>query len=197
MPKRQPLGICDHCLGPIPPRQWYTSRGRPRLYCSVECRNTANSRAGAPIRSGKLLERIARGEWQNPAELRTPTSDEQAYRARKGRRREVAEGRWRNPALSDAAREKLSRPRKHNGLLHTVVEKLRQGLSVTDLSPDEQAAHRAYRKQLRDARREELNRQARERYKLRQEQMTAAQRDEQRAMWRKANEKRTKVKSRG
>jgi len=163
----------------------------------VECRNTANSRAGAPIRSGKLLERIARGEWQNPVELRPPTSDEQAYRARKGRRREVAEGRWRNPALSDGARAKLSRPRKHKGLLHAVIEKLRRGMSVADLFPNEQATHRAYRKQLRDARREELNRQARERYKLRQEQMTADQRAEQRAKWRRANKKRTKAKGGG
>jgi len=187
--KRQLLGICDLCGGPIPFADWYTSKGRPRLYCSVDCRNTANSRAGAPIRSKKTLARIARGEWQNPADLHPPTSDEQAYRARKGRRKEVADGRWRNPALSDDAREKLSRPRKHNGLLHTVIEKLKQGLSVANLSPDEQDAHRAYRKQLRDARRDELNRQAREQYKLRQEQMTADQRAEQRAKWRKANKK--------
>jgi len=195
--KRQPLGICDLCGGPIPLADWYTSKGRPRLYCSVECKCTANSRAGAPIRSKKILARIARGEWQNPAELRPPTSDEQAYRARKGRRREVADGRWRNPALSADAREKLSRPRKHNGLLHTVIEKLKQGLSVANLSPDEQDAHRAYRKQLRDARRDELNRQARERYKLRQEQVTADQRAEQRAKWRRANKKRTKAKGGG
>jgi hypothetical protein len=164
MSKSQPIGICDLCRGIIPPEDWYTSKGKPRMYCSIDCKNTANSRAGAPIRREKTLLRIARGEWQNPAELRPPTSDEQSYRARKGRKREVAEGRWRNPALSADARRKLSRPRKHEGILHLVIEKLKQGLGVADLSAEEQGAHRDYRKQLRDARREELNRQARERY---------------------------------
>jgi len=164
MTKRQPLGVCDLCRAPIPLADWYTSKGKPRLYCSVDCKNTANSRAGVPVRREKTLARIARGEWQNPAELRPPTSDEQSYRARKGRKREVAEGHWRNPALSDEARRKLSRPRKHDGILHLVIEKLKQGLGVADLTPEEQDAHRAYRKQLRDAKREELNRQARERY---------------------------------
>jgi hypothetical protein len=49
--KRAPLGICDQCGRPIPQLEWFTSKGGPRLHCSPECRATANSRAGAPIRS--------------------------------------------------------------------------------------------------------------------------------------------------
>ena len=82
--KRLPVGICDYCEGPIPPGDWFTRRG-PRLYCSVDCRNTANSRAGNAVRTAKQKARVAAGAWQNPAKLRPPTGEEQAARARKGR----------------------------------------------------------------------------------------------------------------
>jgi acyl-CoA reductase-like NAD-dependent aldehyde dehydrogenase len=61
----------------------------------------------------------------------------------------VAAGRWRNPALTDAARAKLSRPRRHTGALHNALEKLKRGLRVADLTAEQQDAHRAYRRQQR------------------------------------------------
>lgn len=167
--KLKPIGVCDHCAGPIPAGQWYTSHGSPRLHCSLECRQTANSRNGNPVRMAKAIGRIKAGLWKNPAKLRPPTSEEQSQRARKGRLREVSQGTWRNPALTDEAREKLSRPRKHDGVLHSAIEKLGRGLSVAELTPDEQAIHREYQRQLRAARRDEINRLARERYRRKKE----------------------------
>lgn len=163
--KTKPLGICDHCAGPIKPGEWYTSKRQPRRYCSRDCRNTANSRNGNPVRVAKLRESIRKGTWRNPVEIRPPTPDEQAGRARKGRLREVFESRWRNPAIDESAREKLSRARKHSPILHSALEKLRQGLRMNELTQEEREAHRAYRKQLRDQNREEVNRKARERYR--------------------------------
>jgi hypothetical protein len=86
----------------------HTVKGKIRRFCSLMCRNTANSRAGNPERTRNLQERVARGEWVNPAHLRPRTSQEQAPRARLGRKREVAAGIWRNPALGAEARAKLS-----------------------------------------------------------------------------------------
>lgn len=148
MSKTAPVGICDHCGGKIHPDEHYTRRG-PRRYCSTDCKNTANSRAGAPIRSDKAKERVAAGVWQNPRDLMTPEeiSQTQSRASRTARQRELHEGNWRNPALTDEAREKLSRPRKHDGLLHRVIEKLRRG-SVKNLTPEEQEAHRVYRRSL-------------------------------------------------
>lgn len=154
--KLLPDGVCDHCGQPFPPGLgWYTRRG-PRRYCSIDCRNTANARAGGPIVSVKNKQRMAEGRWQNPAKLHPPTSEEQSRRSRLGRLREVAAGRWRNPALSTEARAKLSRPRVHtdNPVLHSVFEKLRRG-RVADLTDEERAAYRVYQQQLRDARRAE------------------------------------------
>lgn len=145
--KQQPTGICDHCLGMIQPGQWYTSKGSPRLYCSIDCRNTANSRAGNPVRVAKMVERVREGTWRNPAKLRPPTGAEQAERARKGRKREIAEGRWRNPGLTPEAREINSRPHKYSGALASAIEKLGAGMRVSDLTPEEQEAHRAYRRE--------------------------------------------------
>jgi len=147
--KIQPLGVCDNCLGNIPKERWYTSKGKPRRYCSVECRNTGNSHEGEAVRHAKMLQRMERGEWRNPMQLRPPTPEEQAERARKGRLAEVEAGTWRNPALSDEAREKLSRPRKHFGVLASALEKLHQGVPVAQLTPEEQDAHRAYRRELK------------------------------------------------
>lgn len=148
MTKITQIGVCDHCGGAIAPSQWYTNKGKVRRYCSLECRNTANSRAGAWIRREKTLQRIKTGQWKNPFAVRPPTADEQAERARKGRLREVREGRWRNPATTEEAREKLSRPRKHAGILHAAIEKLRKG-KMADLTPEEQEAYREYRRNLR------------------------------------------------
>jgi len=161
--KTQPLGICDLCLGPI--RDWYTSKGRPRLYCSVDCRNTGNSRAGATIRSEKACERVRMGQWVNPALIHPPTPENIGAGVKQARLREVEAGAWRNPALDDEAREKLSRPRKHSGVLHSAIEKLSRRLSVSELTPEEQEAHRLYRRELRIARRDDVNRLARERYR--------------------------------
>lgn len=185
--KKSPIGICDLCGDPI--ADPYTTKGKPRLYCSAQCRNTANSRAGARERSRKAKQRVATGAWQNPHHLNPPTPEEQARRARLGRKREVEAGAWRNPALSDGARKKLSQPRKHddNPILHSALEKLRQGLSVTELTPGEQEAHRTYRRELRSQRRSEANAYAREYYRKRQAAMTPEQREAQREKWRKAN----------
>jgi len=150
--KIRPLGICDHCGGAIRTGYWYTSKGQPRRYCSLDCRNTANSRAGASIRSQKQLEHVQKGEWQNPHLLNPPTGAEQARRARLGRRREVLAGCWRNPGLTPEAREINSRPRKHSGALASAIEKLKAAKCVADLTPEEQEAHRVYRKQLQKSR---------------------------------------------
>lgn len=163
--KQQPIGICDLCLATILQSEWYTSKGKPRLYCSIDCKNASNSRAGAPIRSQKAKERVNRGEWQNPAHLNPPSGQEQARRARLGRKREVAAGTWRNPALSDEARRKLSRSRKHSGVLHQAIERLKQGVKVKDLTPEEQEAHRQYRRELAGLRRVEINAYYRARYR--------------------------------
>lgn len=168
--KSAPLGVCDLCGGPIPPHLGpYTKHGQPRRYCSRDCRNTANSRAGNPARVAKLRRAVERGEWQNPATIHPPDPEEQARRARLGRLREVEAGTWRNPALDDAAREKLSRPRKHSGPLHQAIEKMGRGLKMGQLTPDEQIAYRAY------------NRERRARW---MESKTAEERQEMRRKWR-------------
>ena len=143
--KQRPIGICDLCGASIPREQWYTRRG-PRLYCpDTDCRNIANSRNGNAVRVAKMNERVRRGEWQNPRSFLSAEENARlnAHAGRLGRLREVAAGTWRNPALSDEARAKLSRPRKHHGILHRVLEKLRHG-SVADLTEREKRAHRKY-----------------------------------------------------
>lgn len=191
--KQQPIGICDLCLKPIPRDQWYTRRG-PRLYCpGPDCRNTANSRNGSPIRIAKQIERVKRGEWINP---RSVLSDEEnrrlnAQAGRLGRKREVDAGTWRNPALSAEARAKLSRPRKHSGALHRAMEKLRSG-TMADLTEEERRAYRLYQKELRRRRRDDLNRLARDRYRERMSTATDEERARLRAKWRAANQRRGK-----
>lgn len=108
--KTQPTGICDLCGGPIPVSEWYTSKGKPRLYCSFECKQTANSRAGAEERSRKTKRRVAEGTWVNPRSLMTPEQIHaaQSRASRKARLGEIGRGAWRNPALSDDARAKIS-----------------------------------------------------------------------------------------
>lgn len=143
--KTAPLGVCDLCGDPISAEDWYTSKGAPRRYCSIDCRNTANSRAGAHIIGAKTRQRIARGEWQNPAVLHPPSAAAIGAASRITRRREVAEGRWRNPGLTPEARAINSRPHKHTGALASAIERLRHG-HVADLTPEEAEAHRAYRR---------------------------------------------------
>ncbi len=191
--KQQALGVCDNCLSEIPRDEWYTSKGKPRLYCGRDCRNTGNSRAGAPIRSAKAKRRVARGEWQNPHHLNPPAPAEQSRRASLGRRREVKAGTWRNPALSDEAKEKLSRPRKHDPELHAVLEKLKGG-SVADLTPEEKQIHRAYKRGLYQARRDEITAWHRNRYRQKQAAMSDEEREAQRAKWREQNRKRAAKK---
>lgn len=172
--KQQPLGTCDFCFGAIPAGRWYTSKGKPRLHCSTTCKNAANSQAGSSTRRAKVIERIARGAWQNPAVLRPPTSAEQAERARKGRLREVREGHWRNPGLTPEAREINSRPHIHSGPLASAIEKLKQGARVSELTLEEQEAHRAYRRK-----------QQQDRWQA----MTPAQKENRRRQWRECARK--------
>ena len=42
--KVAPVGTCDYCGKGIPVGEWWTSKGRPRLHCSLECRQAASSR---------------------------------------------------------------------------------------------------------------------------------------------------------
>ncbi len=108
--KNAPIGICDHCLGPIHPDEHYTSKGQPRRYCCRDCRNTANSRNSTAIRIEKAKANVAAGTWYNPrSELtREQISEIQSRAATTARTRERAEGRWRNPGLSPESRAKNS-----------------------------------------------------------------------------------------
>ena len=191
--KKHPLGVCDLCNGPISPGDWYTSKRRPRLYCSIDCRNTANSRNGNPERVRKLRIAVAAGAWQNPAHLRPPTSAEQSDRSRQGRLREVAEGRWRNPGLTPEARAINSLPHKHSGPLAAAIEKLKVCRRLADLTDDEHAAYLAYSRALRAARRDEVNAGYRRRYAERRAAMTEAEREAQRAKWRADNQRRKRT----
>ena len=193
--KKAPLGICDLCNEPFPTGvSVYTTKGQPRLYCSHTCRNTANSRAGAPIRSEKTRERIQRGEWRNPAESFT---DEELYEyARRGgrvrarqHREALAEGTWQNPANAPGAREKLSRPRRHadDPVLHSAIEKLGAGLRIADLTLEEAEAHRRYRRELRAGQGE--YRRAYERGKYRQRMATAEGHEKERQRWARHRER--------
>jgi len=151
--KREPPGICDHCKGRIQ-GDIYTTNGTWRLYCCRECLNTANSRAGAPIRAEKGRLRVQQGIWNNPGAAQTP--EQRRENAIKGGqaagalfREQVQSGTWRNPALSESARAKLSRPRVNTEpILHSAVEKLTRGLKMADLTPEEADRYRQYSRNL-------------------------------------------------
>lgn len=194
--KKQAIGICDFCLGDIPPDlgNW-TSKGTPRLHCSLVCRQTANSRAGNEERIAKVHVRVLLGEWQNPMHLRPPTPEEQSARSRKGRLREVADGTWRNPGLTDEAREINSRPHKHSGALASAIEKLKK-MGMANLTPEEQEAYRAHARDLRAARKDESNAKRNAWYRKRQASMTPEQREAQREKWREGNRRKAERKSR-
>lgn len=162
--KRAAIGICDQCGGQIPVGDHYTSKGRPRLHCSIDCRQTANSRAGAPIRSRKAKQRVARGEWTNPADIHHPDPANISAGVSRARKAEVREGRWRNPALAEAAKRKLSRPRKHTGALARAIDKARTG-GMASLTPSEHRAYLRWRRELRQARADAIRRYQRERYR--------------------------------
>jgi len=145
--KEQPIGICDYCLEYIMAEDWYTSKGKPRQHCCRDCRNTANSQAGAQIRSTKTLARIAAGEWINPATLHPPDPVNVGIGVRRSILGRIRQGVWTNPALSQAARKKLSRPRKHSGPLAVAIDRLDSGSKISDLSEDEATAYRTWRKE--------------------------------------------------
>lgn len=193
--KIQPLGVCDLCLGEIPSTLGnYTSKGRPRLHCSTVCRQTANSRAGNEERIKKVRGRVARGEFVRPDTITKPDPANIGRAAKATRLREVAEDRWRNPALTPEAREFLSKPRKHSGALASAIDRLKRGAKVSDLTPEEQEAHRAYRRELRTARHEDVKAWHRERYKRKQAEMTPEQREAQREKWRQRNRRKAQRK---
>lgn len=191
--KKHPLGVCDLCNGPISPGDWYTSKRRPRLYCSIDCRNTANSRNGNPERVRKLRLAIAAGAWQNPAEINPPDPANLSAGARRLRLREVAAGTWRNPGLTPEARAINSLPHKHSGPLAAAIEKLKAGRRVADLTDEERQAHLLYCRALRATRHDEINAYYRRRYAERRAAMTEAEREAQRAKWRAANQRRKRA----
>ncbi len=141
--------VNQHGLG------YWTTKGRPRRFCSLECRQSNNSREGTPIRTALTRERIKAGTWENPVNFTTP-EQRREYGKLGGEvraetlRAEVEAGTWQNPADAPGAREKLSRPRKYadNPVLHSAIEKLGQGYSVSDLTSEEAEAHRQYRRKL-------------------------------------------------
>lgn len=90
--KVAPVGTCDYCGKGIPVGEWWTSKGRPRLHCSLECRQAANSRK-MENRAEWMRERIESGDWVNPATINKPTSETISKNSRAARLREVEEGR--------------------------------------------------------------------------------------------------------
>ena len=85
--KVAPVGTCDYCGKGIPVGEWWTSKGRPRLHCSLECRQAANSRK-MENRAEWMRERIECGDWVNPATINKPTSETIS----KNSRRQAARG---------------------------------------------------------------------------------------------------------
>lgn len=65
--KRLPVGICDYCEEPFPSGvPQYTTRGAPRLRCSVECRNRANAKKSVPAQRQRQLRRVHASTWVDP-----------------------------------------------------------------------------------------------------------------------------------
>jgi ribosome-binding protein aMBF1 (putative translation factor) len=188
---------CELCGGDVDAHGlgYYTTKGKPRRFCSDWCRATRNSRVGAPIRAHKARQRVKAGTWQNPAEYHTPESLRAAalaggeVRARQ-HRAALEAGTWQNPADAPGARAKLSRPRVHgnNPALHRAIEKLDQGYKVADLEPEEAEAHQTHRRALRTADPERFQRYSREAYRRRM--ATEEGRAKQRARWRAQRDRR-------
>jgi hypothetical protein len=113
----------------------------------------------------------------------------------------AALGRRGGSATSEAKRrasrengKKGGRPRKHSGARHAAIEKLGRGLSVSQLTPEEQEAHRAYRRELEAARLAGVRAYQRARYRRIQEAMTEEEREAQRARWREGNRRKAERK---
>jgi len=117
----------------------------------------------------KAKQRVAAGIWVSPLADETPEAEalrlaRMGMKSRQVRRAEVEAGAWRNPALTPAARAKLSRPRTIlDPVLHQAQEKLNSGQRVADLTPEEQAAYRAHRREMERAQRERWTPEERER----------------------------------
>jgi len=191
--KVAPVGTCDYCRKGIPVGEWWTSKGRPRLHCSLECRQAANSRK-MENRAEWMRERIESGDWVNPATINKPTSETISKNSCAARLREVEEGRWRNPGSTPEARAKNSEPHKHTGLLASAIEKMGHGVKLKELPEDEREAYHVYARQLRSARKDEINQQYRERYRRAWAAMTEEEKETQREKWRQQNRKRAQKK---
>jgi hypothetical protein len=112
--------------------------------------------------------------WGMAESSRGLTHEEIVENARKGgaaraqqQLEEIEAGTWQNPADAPGAQEKLSRSRRHadNPLLHWAFEKLKQGLSVSDLTEAEAEAHWRYGRRRYRMRRTEICEWRREWYK--------------------------------
>lgn len=141
-----------------------------------------------------MHERIDSGEWVNPASINRPSSETISKNSRAARLREVDAGTWRNPGQTEEAKIINSLPHKHTGALASAIEKIGKGVSSADLTSEERAAHIAYRKELRGARKEDVNAWYRERYKRVKESMTDEEKEAQREKWRQDNKKRAEKK---
>ena len=160
--------VDDHGLG------HYTVDGKRRRFCSVECRQLHNARAGAPLRAIKMRQRVHSGLWTNPLDF--TTHDERSeYGKRGGEARaaqaqaEIQQGTWVPPSTRPGAREKLSRPRKHTDdpVLHSALEKLTAGGHVPDLTDAEREAHNRYRRELAARNPERIRQRQRQAYRRR------------------------------
>lgn len=147
---------CELCGGDLDAHGlgYWTAKGRPRRFCSLLCRQTGNSRAGAPIRAELARQRVRAGTWQNPADYHTAETLQAAAEAGGAARAAqhlaaLDAGTWQNPADAPGARDKLSRPRTtaDNPHLHRAIERLGQGAAVGDLEPAEAEALRAWQRE--------------------------------------------------
>jgi DNA-binding XRE family transcriptional regulator len=142
----------------------------------------------------KARKRVKQGLWENPGQFITP-AERHEYGRRGGaarakqHRAEMEAGTWRSPAPTPGAREKLSRPRKNvdNPELHRAHEKLKQGARMTELTEEEAAAYRAYRRERRAANLEHFRHQEREVYARRM--ATPESRARTRVSWKESRER--------
>jgi hypothetical protein len=150
--KKKPVGVCENCDKLM--SLTHTTRKTPRLFCCDLCRATYVSRATADRRSEKMAERVRRGLWDQPSEIRKPDPVVLSASARIRATEAVASGKWVSPSSTTAARQKMSMPRKHKGNpnLHEAISRLSSGERVSDLEDAQAEEHRAYRRALYAAR---------------------------------------------
>ena len=67
-------------------------------------------------------------------------------------------------------------------------------MKMSELTIEERNAYHAYRSQLRNARRDEINHLARERYHRRQSELSSQEHEKQREKWRRQNKAKTHKK---